>query len=164
MDATSALKLQQEFLTPFIEGTVSTLTTMANMDPRLKGIEMPGGDKFTGDVSAIMGLTGESTEGFVGVSFTEDLGSKIVSAVLGMQPGDLEPGDINDGVGELINMIAGSAKNALLGTPFCFAMALPNVICGKGHEIGYPKNATCWRAVLELEGQAFDLHVAYLRK
>ena len=164
MDATSALKLQQEFLTPFIEGTVSTLTTMANMDPRLKGIEMPGVDKFTGDVSAIMGLTGESTEGFVGVSFTEDLGSKIVSAVLGMQPGDLEPGDINDGVGELINMIAGSAKNALLGTPFCFAMALPNVICGKGHEIGYPKNATCWRAVLELDGQAFDLHVAYLRK
>lgn len=164
VDATSALKLQQEFLTPFIEGTVSTLSTMASMNPTLKGIEMPGAEKFSGDVSAVMGLTGESVEGFVGISFTEELGSKIVSAVLGMDPSDLEPGDINDGVGELINMIAGSAKNALLSTPFSFRVALPNVISGKGHEVGYPKNATCWRAVLLLEGDTFDLHVAYVQK
>ncbi len=164
MDASAAQKLKQEFLQPFIQGAITTLSTMAGLTPALQCIEHPGGDKFSGDVSAVMGLTGEHTEAFVGVSFSEELATVIVCAVLGMGPNDLEDGDIQDGVGELINMIAGSAKNALLGTTLGFMVALPSVITGKGHEVGYPKNAICWKATLVAGTDEFDLHVAYINK
>ena len=154
-------KLKKEFLKPFVEGVITTLSTMAGLSPQIKEVKIVQTDKFSGDVSAVMGVGGDNGEGFVGVSFAADLATMVVSKILNMDAADLEDGDINDGVGELINMIAGSAKNALLGTPYKFQAGLPNVITGKGHEVGYPKNAECWTATMEIEGQEFYLHVAY---
>lgn len=157
-------KVQQEFLKPFVEGAVTTLTTMASMSPSPIRIEVAGDAKFLGDVSAVTGLSGERIEGFVGISFRDDLAKIVVSRVLGLDPSELEDGDITDGVGELINMITGSAKNALLGTPYQFQTGLPNVITGRDHAVGYPKAATCWNATLEVEEGQFHLLIAYAQK
>ncbi len=156
-----AEKLKREYLKPFVEGTIVTLHTMAAITPVIKGIRVVQADKFTGDVSAVMGVTAEQGEGFVGISFVMPLATTVVARILGLEASQLEASDIHDGVGELINMIAGTAKNALLGTPYKFKAALPNVITGKGHEVGFPRNAECWTATFEAEGQDFDLHVAY---
>ncbi len=161
IDQAMAEKLKKDYLRPFVEGTITTLKTMAGMTPAIKVIHIVQSDKFSGDVSAVMGVTSEEGEGFVGISFVVPLASTVVGKILGINPNDLEPGDINDGVGELINMIAGTAKNALLGTSYQFKAALPNVITGSGHEVGYPRNAECWTATFELENQDFNLHVAF---
>ena len=161
LDSAVAEKLKKEYLKPFVEGAITTLSTMAGLTPSIKSIEIVEGDKFSGDVSAVMGVAGEQGEGFVGVSFIAPLASTIVSKILGLDASELEDADINDGVGELINMIAGSAKNALLGTPYVFKAGLPSVITGKGHEVGFPRNAECWTAKLGIEEQDFSLHVAY---
>lgn len=156
-----AEKLKRDYLKPFVEGTIVTLHTMASVTPTIKGIRIVQSDNFSGDVSAVMGVTAEQGEGFVGISFVMPLAATVVARILGLEANQLEDSDIKDGVGELINMIAGSAKNALLGTPYKFKAALPNVITGKGHEVGFPRNAACWTATFEAEGQDFDLHVAY---
>lgn len=157
-------KLKKEYLRPFVEGVITTLSTMAGLSPMIKEVKVVTADKFSGDVSAVMGVVGDHGDGFVGVSFNSELASKVVSSILGIEPTELEDADINDGVGELINMIAGSAKNALLGSPYKFQAGLPNVITGHGHAVGYPKNAECWTATMEIEGAAFSLHVAYAPK
>ncbi|MCK4303690.1 MAG: chemotaxis protein CheX [Candidatus Eisenbacteria sp.] len=163
-DATTVEKIKKEFLKPFVQGVMTTLETMASMTPSIKGIELVASDRFSGDVSAIMGLAGQGGEGFVGITFNANLAKTVVSKVLHLEEEELDDNDINDGVGELINMIAGSAKNALLGTPYCFQLALPNVITGRGHEVAYPRNADCWTSTLEVAGTEFHLHVAYAKK
>lgn len=161
IDGTAAEKLKKEYLKPFIEGTITTLHTMAGLTPVIKGIRIVQADRFSGDVSAVMGVTADHGEGFVGISFIMPLAKTVVARILGLDANQLDDSDIHDGVGELINMIAGSAKNALLGTPYKFKAALPNVITGQGHEVGFPRNAECWTATFEAEGQDFHLHVAY---
>ncbi len=161
VESVLADRLKREYLKPFVEGTIVTLHTMAAITPAIKGIRVVQTDKFSGDVSAVMGVTAEQGEGFVGISFVMPLAATVVAKILGLEANQLEPSDIHDGVGELINMIAGTAKNALLGTPYKFKAALPSVITGKGHEVGFPRNAECWTATFEAEGQEFDLHVAY---
>ncbi len=161
VDGATAERLKKEYLKPFVAGVTTTLSMMAGLEPTIKEISIVTSDTFSGDVSAVMGVTGKAGEGFVGISFFTPLASVVVSKVLGMEDIELEPSDINDGVGELINMIAGSAKSSLLGTEYEFQIALPSVITGSGHEVGYPKNAECWRADFEVEGGAFYLHVAY---
>lgn len=161
VDSALAEKLKKDFLKPFVEGTITTLHTMASLTPTIKSIRIVQSDKFSGDLSAVMGVTAEQGEGFVGISFVMPLAATVVARILNMEASQLEDPDIQDGVGELINMIAGSAKNALLGTPYKFKAALPNVITGKGHEVGFPRNAECWTATFEAEGQEFHLHVAY---
>lgn len=161
LEAVLADKLKREYLKPFVEGTIVTLHTMAAITPTIKSIRVVQNDRFSGDVSAVMGVTAEQGEGFVGISFTMPLAATVVARILGLGGNQLEDADIHDGVGELINMIAGSAKNSLLGTPYKFKAALPSVITGKGHEVGFPRNAECWTTTFEAEGQDFDLHVAY---
>ncbi len=161
VDGATAEKLKKDFLKPFVEGTITTLHTMAGLTPAIKGIRIVQTDHFSGDVSAVMGVTGDQGDGFVGISFVMPLAKTVVARILGLDANQLEDSDIYDGVGELINMIAGSAKNALLGTPYKFKAALPNVITGPGHEVGFPRNAECWTATFEAEGQDFNLHVAY---
>jgi len=160
-DTATVEKLKREWLKPFVEGVMTTLTTMASLESSVKGIVQVQEDTFSGDVSAVMGITGKEGEGFVGISFGTDLANVVVSKILGLEASELEPSDINDGVGELINMIAGSAKNTLLGTPYEFQIALPNVITGSGHQVGFPKDANCWTTTFECAGQEFYVHVAY---
>ncbi|MFC1571989.1 chemotaxis protein CheX [Candidatus Eisenbacteria bacterium] len=160
----SHMQMQQDLVRPFVEGVRSTMSTMAGLEPVERCVEIAETGRFHGDITALMGLTGKSGEGFVGITLESSLAQLVVSKILGLDPGELEPIDITDGVGELINMIAGTAKSILNGTQYQFNCALPNVITGPGHEVGYPKDAGHWRITLELEGKPLHLHVVYARK
>ena len=165
IDAGTKDKIQQEFLTRFIDGVTTTLDTMANTAIEVASVKFAEeNDHFFGDVSGIMGISGEHGEGFVGITCGESLAKTLVARILGMEEDELEEPDIFDGVGELINMIAGSAKNSLLGTLYHFNLALPNVITGHKHEVGFRKDTPCWAATLTAEGQTIYLLVAYIQK
>jgi chemotaxis protein CheX len=165
IDAATKDKIQQEFLKPFVNGVSTTLETMANTSIGIESLKFVGDeDHFFGDVSGVMGLSGENGEGFVGITFDESLAKTLVARILGMEETELEEADIFDGVGEMVNMIAGSAKNSLLGTPWHFNLALPNVITGKKHEVGFRKDTPCWVTTMSSEGHTVYLLVAYQRK
>ena len=165
IDTATKDKIQQEFLNRFVEGVKTTLDTMANTPIEIQTVRfVEENDHFYGDVSGIMGISGKNGEGFVGITFGEQLAKTIVARILGMQENELEEADIFDGVGEMINMIAGSAKNSLLGTRYHFNLALPNVINGQKHEVGFRKDTPCWAATLTAEEQTMYLLVAYVQK
>jgi chemotaxis protein CheX len=87
------------------------------------------------EVSGIIGLAGETT-GAVVLSFSRETAINIVSQMAGKAYHVLGT-EVIDGVGELINIIAGNAKQGLL--EFKIKISLPGVITGNTYRIHWPE-------------------------
>lgn len=87
------------------------------------------------EVSAIIGLAGETT-GAVVLSFERETALKVVSAFAGKSYHAISS-EVLDGVGELVNIIAGNAKKGLLD--FRLSISLPGVITGNSYRIHWPE-------------------------
>jgi chemotaxis protein CheX len=154
----SSLKL--ELITPFIDATKEAFTTMLSMPIRRKEVFIKQGYDMYGDVSGIMGLSGTTT-GTCALSMPADLAERAIRAML-MTPDDemLAESEIRDGVGELINMIAGGAKTKLSGTMYKFNMTLPTIISGGKHEVYHRSGTYCVVIVFEnAERESFALDI-----
>lgn len=126
--------MQAEWINPFIEATVRALEMMAGMKPIRRSVEVREDYRLLGDISGIIGLSGHAT-GYVAVSLPATLAPKVVGAMIGDEPEAGLTEIVRDGIGEVINMIAGQAKTALSGTRHAFDISLPVIIIGRGHEI-----------------------------
>lgn len=135
--------LRIEFIMPFIESTKETFTTMLNTELRRKEVAIKQGYDMFGDVSAVIGLSG-ATAGTCALSMPESFAERMVRRML-MVPDDgpIAESDVHDGVGELINMIAGGAKTKLSRTPYKFSITLPTIISGGSHEVFHRGDAHC---------------------
>jgi CheY-specific phosphatase CheX len=89
------------------------------------------------DLSAVVGFSGD----LVG-SCALRLSAETAHAAINRLTGETieSPAELADGVGELVNMIAGNGKAALQG--YAISLAFPEVIRGKGHEIGFSRNTS----------------------
>ena len=87
------------------------------------------------EVSGIIGLAGE-TQGAVVLSFSRETAIKIISKFAG-HPYLALGSEVIDGVGELVNIIAGNAKKDLL--EFRIEISLPGVITGHDTKIHWPE-------------------------
>jgi chemotaxis protein CheX len=94
--------------------------------PLLKRMPFP-----TYDISGVIGLSGDA-QGSISLSFPETDAIRFVRKMLG----DIEKIDedeMTDGIGEIVNIIAGNAKQYL--TKFNLSISLPSVIIGKKHTL-----------------------------
>ena len=114
--------MKVEYLNPFIKATIQTYANML-------GEEVAIGKPFAksrGDCNAFIvgsiGLTGELT-GAVVLSYEESSILPTVSAFIGEEILEMCD-DISDAVGELVNVVAGAAKQHL---PDAFNISLPTV-------------------------------------
>ncbi|HTN76535.1 MAG TPA: chemotaxis protein CheX, partial [Pirellulaceae bacterium] len=73
------------------------------------------------------------------VSLSKEVALKAASAMLMMEATEID-NDVIDAVGEIANMVAGSAKAEL--AEFELSISLPSVITGRGHEVRFPSNVT----------------------
>lgn len=148
-----------EFINPFIDATRNVFATMCGAEVVRKKLFLKDDYKMMGDVSGVMGLSGTAT-GSVVVSLPKDLACKIVSHMLGETtiPADLNS-DVCDGVGEIINMIAGQAKAMLVKTKYHFTISIPSVVSGHGHEISHKKGTPNIVVLFEADGEPFALQV-----
>lgn len=124
--------MRPEFLGPFVNATLNVLATMASTEAVAGAPEPRGSQILSSDVTGLIGLIGETTQGSFSISFSEACILRIVSNMLGEEITDLE-GDVGDAVGEITNMISGSARAELERHGESFRMALPNVIVRRGH-------------------------------
>ena len=99
------------FVNPFIEATVEVLETMASTKAAAGKPYLKNNKVAAGDVSAVIGLTGE-INGTLSVTFTEACILSIVSNMLGEDVEKMNS-SVNDAVGETTNMIAGLARRKL---------------------------------------------------
>jgi len=119
------------FVNPFITATINTFKTMMNVDihpgaPKLKSVPNP-----TYDISGIIGLSG-TAQGSIAMSFPKIMALRVVSKMLGTEIKIIGP-DISDAIGEIVNIVAGNAKQDL--TEYALSISLPNVIMGAGHSL-----------------------------
>ncbi|MDA3940793.1 MAG: chemotaxis protein CheX [Spirochaetia bacterium] len=127
--------MKAKYINPFINATM-------NLFKDYLGLEVKSGTPIVledpqalDEVSGIIGLAGETT-GSVVLSFSKDTAIKIISKFAG-HPYQALGSEVLDGVGELINIVAGNAKKDLLD--FKIVISLPGVITGNDYRIHWPE-------------------------
>jgi len=123
------------YANPFIVSTIETFKKMLNIEGKTGKIALKNNVNYTYDVSGVIGLSGEA-QGSICLSFPKEVALKAVSALLGMEIKEMGP-DISDGIGELVNIVAGNAKQYL--TKYNLSISLPKVIIGN-HSVASTKD------------------------
>lgn len=125
--------MKAELVEPLVDAATSVLGTMASTQVRAGKPYEKSDAVARGDVSGIVGLTGEAC-GTISVSFTEESILPIVSNMLGERITEMNE-DIRDAVGEITNMISGQSRRTLEEKGKLVDAAIPTVIMGKSHSI-----------------------------
>jgi chemotaxis protein CheX len=127
-----------QFVAHFVRSIKDVLHTMAKVTVTVGPPDLKKTPATTYDVSGIIGFSGEFTGSMV-LSFTTKAAQAIVSSFAGAE---IEAGspDFADAVGELANMVAGSAKAAFGGTT---SITVPSIVMGAGHVIARLHDVPC---------------------
>ncbi len=144
-------------LQAFVDAAVETLRTMAMLELEPGEVTSAAAFDDTLDYTTTMGLCGEN-EGLLVLSLESDLARKIVASMLGEDESEID-GDLLDGVGELANMIAGSAKTVLGQTDYHFDLSIPAVLNGKDTNVTPQTPTDGLRVACTCEGRSFVLGI-----
>jgi chemotaxis protein CheX len=151
--------MKAEYINPFIESAFTVFTTMINLEPVKENLYLKDDNKTTYDISGIIGIAGDLA-GSVVVSLPEDLALKIVSNFLGEEKKALDH-EVIDGVGEILNMIAGGAKKIFSDRhKIRFKISVPSVIVGKNHSINRPSDLKFVGINFSVDKKIFSIEVS----
>lgn len=153
-----AQKINTAFIVPFIEAVHSTFEMMMGRKVTRKDVYIKKNYVMFGDVSGVIGVSGISA-GTTAISFPASLAIRTVEDILGEKvTGGIGDVMVHDGVGEIINMIAGQAKTTLATTPMKFDITLPTIISGRGHELYHKQDTQCTSIIFATDDdQEFSL-------
>jgi chemotaxis protein CheX len=118
-----------QLLNPFIHATVECLKQMAQVKPERRRVFVKTDPRMHGDICGIIGMTNGITGSCV-VSFPKALAKRIVCRLLGESEASISDEMVNDGIGEVANMVAGGAKREFVNTQYRFDISTPTVIAG----------------------------------
>jgi|DewCreStandDraft_4_1066084.scaffolds.fasta_scaffold01114_7 chemotaxis protein CheX len=130
--------INPKLIVPFVDSVRSVFSTMVGvattvLRPHIKSTPAP-----CYDVSSIIGFSG-SVVGMVVVSFQKEAAEKLASVFAG-ESIDASSPDFADALGELANMIAGSAKKHLGSDA---NITVPSVVIGPAHSLPRLSNVPC---------------------
>lgn len=151
--------IKVEHINPFIKATAQTFATMVNTEAKAGKIRMKSKaqESSQNDVSGIIGLSG-GARGLVALSFPKVSALKIVSAFVGDNVQNLDK-DALDAIGELANIVAGSAKQDL--TEYKVNISLPTVVMGEQHALNGPSDTPELIVPFETPHGGFELVVCF---
>jgi len=149
--------MRVEHINPFIVALTQVFESTVGITPSRSNLGIKEGNVPTHDISAIIGLSGNAF-GSVVLSFPQRTAQRVVSAMVGEDNPSRD--HIADGVGELVNMVAGMAKGLLADSGLKTYIAIPRVIFGLGHFIHRPKGVTCVQVQFETDLGGLALEVA----
>ena len=153
-------KIHVPFLLPFIEAVHSTFETMMRRKVIRKEIYTKKNHAMFGDISGVVGVSGKIC-GTSSVSLPGPMAIECVGDMMGEEISNgLADTIVQDGVGEIINMVAGSAKTALANTEYEIKCTLPTIISGRGHELYHREGTYNVSVIFETDkGEEFALDV-----
>jgi chemotaxis protein CheX len=129
--------MRAEFINPFVSATQNVFQTMLATKLTRGALSLKQNSSPLHEVCGLIGLAGKY-HGMVVLSFGRETALLLAGKMLGNDVAELNP-DVVDAVGELTNMVAGSAKSQLEQCQM--SIGLPTVICGKTHSISFPSGA-----------------------
>jgi len=130
--------MKAEHINTFIKATIDVIQVMAFTKTKAKKPYLKKDDFATGDVSTIVGMTGQST-GTFSISFDEASIIKIASNMFGEEIKKLDR-DVTEVAGELANMISGQARREIETLGLRLDGAIPSIFSGKNHTIYHMTN------------------------
>lgn len=125
--------MKAEFVNPFITATKNVLETMAFVSVKSGKPYLKKDSTATGDVSSIVGLTGNPNGSF-SISFEKSLILKIVSKMFGEEMTELSD-EVAEAAGEIANMVSGQARQELEVDGHVFDGSIPSVVTGEKHQL-----------------------------
>jgi len=154
-------------LSAFVEAACTTFETMLGVRVTPGAFERGTGVTTGYDVSGIVGLSNldhhHGRHASLVLSFPEDVARRAVGRILGLEELPLLDQDVADGIGELVNVIAGLAKRGLARVGICECHAtLPNVILGCKHRVFHQRDAQRFAACFTSEIGSFLLQILLL--
>lgn len=149
--------MKVEMVNPFITATINVFDTMAGLSVVKKEIYLKKEIAAGHDISGIIGIAGNLT-GFVAMSFPSSVALKITAAFLGEDKTTIDD-DVIDTIGEVINMVVGSAKTIFAKQDMKYDLGLPSVVTGKDHTVNRPKDIMCIGVNFSLDGEVFCVEV-----
>ena len=127
-----ATKIDINFLKPFIHGTVETIKVQCSQEVvvakpgrREELVELP-----RIDIAGVIGISNSVFTGSIALCFPKDTFLSIMGGMLGEEFDEIGE-DLEDGAGELLNIIFGYAKRELNSSGYDLEKAIPTVIRGE---------------------------------
>lgn len=151
-------------INPFINATRQVMRMMAGIQTFEKSeldAELELKAKY--DVSATIGLAG-AARGTIVLSFSKDIAVELLSRLVGEKIEHFDK-DACDAVGEMVNIIVGSASAELsedIGN--IIDRSIPSVVLGRGHRIFHPPDIPCINVVFNTEVGQFAMQVSFIRE
>jgi chemotaxis protein CheX len=127
--------MRAEHINPFLEASMNLFKIHLGVNVTNDPPYLNQDNQNLNEVSAIIGLAGE-TVGAVVLSFSRETAVKMVSKFANRAYVALSK-EVIDGVGELVNIIAGNAKKGLVN--YRIEISLPGVVTGNKYKINWPK-------------------------
>jgi chemotaxis protein CheX len=148
-----------EVAKPFVDATKHVLSMMAQIDPSAGKPYVKKGSSAAGDVSAVVGVTGDK-HGSISLSFPKKCAIAIVKNMLGDDIVDIIQ-DAKDAVGEVTNMISGQARAGLSQIGLNLQSSTPTVIFGDNHTISHVSSGPVIAIPFSTEFGVFTLEFCF---
>ncbi len=129
-----------KYINPLLESTLSVLSTMAMVDATPGKPAVKDGAKALGDVTGMIDLTGDGIQGSLAISFSTATILDITEKMLGESIANIDE-TVVDLVGELTNMITGSAKRIYSEQGMEFDLTRPSMTVGSDTEVKHSVEA-----------------------
>jgi chemotaxis protein CheX len=149
--------MKAEYINPFLSASL-------NLFKDFLGLQLTHGKPFINEdvqnlheISALIGLAGDIT-GAIVLSFPRDTAIAMISRFSNYDYRALSR-EVIDGVGELVNIIAGNAKKDLLN--YRIDISLPGVITGNTYNINWPQGVPVITIPFESEIGNFTVNVSF---
>jgi chemotaxis protein CheX len=148
--------MKAEHINPFVAAATNTFASLLSCELTRGPICLKADAQPAHDITGIIGLSGRAI-GTVAVSFEREVAFGAVEALLGERHSEIDA-QVVDTIGEITNIIAGSAKARL--DQFEMSISIPSVIVGKNHCVQFPSNSSPIRVPFESIWGAVCLEVS----
>lgn len=149
-----------KYINPFIESVSEVFDTMLQAKVARGTISLTSGKSDPLHIVALIGLSGPA-RGTVALHLPTKTALGIVSRILGVA---LVVADqtVNDGVAEIVNIVAGNAKAKLSATGgIPIDLGLPTLITGNHYTVEYPTKASWLQVPFNSDFGPFSLCVTF---
>lgn len=157
LTSTPKLKVDAEFLSPFIKGTMTTFETQAGLklDPGKPFAKKEADPKGT-DIAGVINLNSSDFTGAIALCFTASTFLKIYEGLVGEKHESVNE-EVQDAAGELLNILYGLAKTEMKEMGYDVHMAIPTILVGEKIRISY--QCKCPILVIPFASAAGSFHL-----
>ncbi len=122
--------MKAEYLNCVITGVLDVIDQCFHVDCKKGKPYVYQNDINLNHLSAVIRMSGDKKGAFI-IALSEDDAKKMAGALI-MEEKQFLDKDVMDAIGEIINMISGSAKGKLTELGFTFKLSTPTFVLGKG--------------------------------